>query len=127
MSTDQPMRPDAITVDSETAAPGVAVIRPRGDVDTATVARLRGEFAERVAAGDRHVVLDLSGVEFLGSAGLALLVEQREAAVGRNAVLCLAAVPRAVARPLKITGLQELFATYDDVDTAVTELSKDHG
>lgn len=123
MATDSPLPQEALTVSSEPVAPGVAAVRPRGDVDTATVARLRGELAEQVAGGARHVVLDLSGVDFLGSAGLALLVEQREAAAGREGTLCLASVPRAVERPLKITGLGELFPTYDDVDAAVADLS----
>lgn len=123
MSTDRPRQPEALSVDSGSVAPGVAVVRPRGDVDTGTVARLRGELAEQVAGGARHVVLDLSGVDFLGSSGLALLVEQREAATAREGALCLVAVPRAVARPLQITGLGGLFPTYDDVDAAVADLT----
>lgn len=117
MADDQP------AVSAGLLSPGVAVVRPTGDVDTATATPLRTAIHEQVEAGARHVVLDLSGVEFMGSAGLALLIAEREAAIAREGELRLAGVPRTAGRALSLTGLTELFDTYPDADAAAAGLS----
>lgn len=102
--------------------PAVTVVSPTGDVDTATAGPLRAAIGEQVAAGAVHVVLDLSGVDFMGSAGLALLIAEREAAIARDGQLRLAGVPRTAGRALSLTGLTELFDTYPDADAAAADL-----
>ncbi|MEJ2890832.1 STAS domain-containing protein [Actinomycetospora aeridis] len=118
---DQPA-PDTIGVSASLLSPQVAVVRPVGDVDTASAAPLRSAITEQVDAGAKHVVLDLSGVEFMGSAGLALLIAEREAAIAREGELRLAGVPRTAGRALSLTGLTELFDTYPDADAAAADL-----
>lgn len=121
MADDQPT-PDTIGVSASLVSPEVAVVRPVGDVDTATASPLRTAIRQQVQAGARHVVLDLSGVEFMGSAGLALLIAEREAAISREGELRLAGVPRTAGRALSLTGLTELFDTYPDADAAAADL-----
>lgn len=129
MASDQP-QPDTATVDDEETVevsarfltPTVTVVRPVGDVDTATAGPLRAAIGEQVAAGAVHVVLDLSAVDFMGSAGLALLIAEREAAIARDGQLRLAGVPRTAGRALSLTGLTELFDTYPDAETAAADL-----
>ncbi|MFC5142074.1 STAS domain-containing protein [Actinomycetospora rhizophila] len=121
MADDQPT-PDTIGVSASLVSPEVAVVRPVGDVDTATASPLRTAIRAQVEAGARHVVLDLSGVEFMGSAGLALLIAEREAAISREGELRLAGVPRTAGRALSLTGLTELFDTYPDADAAAADL-----
>lgn len=121
MADEQPT-PDTTDVSANLVSPGIAVVRPVGDVDTATASPLRAAIQEQVTAGARHVVLDLSGVEFMGSAGLALLIAEREAAIAREGELRLAGVPRTAGRALSLTGLTELFDTYPDADAAAADL-----
>lgn len=109
-------------VSARFVTPVVTVVSPTGEVDTATAGPLRAAIGEQVAAGAVHVVLDLSGVEFMGSAGLALLIAEREAAIARDGQLRLAGVPRTAGRALSLTGLAELFDTYPDVEAAAADL-----
>ncbi|GAA4892954.1 STAS domain-containing protein [Actinomycetospora straminea] len=113
---------DTTDVTTRFLTPAVAVVRPVGDIDTATAGPLRSTIQEQVAAGAQHVVLDLSGVDFMGSAGLALLIAEREAAIAREGELRLAGVPRTAGRALSLTGLTELFDTYPDPDAAAADL-----
>lgn len=113
---------DPITISSRLLSPTVAVVAPAGDVDTATAGPLREAIGEQVGAGAVHVVLDLSGVDFMGSAGLALLIAEREAAIAREGELRLAGVPRTAGRALSLTGLTELFDTYPDAGAAAAGL-----
>ena len=113
---------DQTTIDARLLTPRVAVVAPAGDVDTATAGPLRQAIGVQVGAGAVHVVLDLSGVEFMGSAGLALLIAEREAAIAREGELRLAGVPRTAGRALSLTGLTELFDTYPDAEAAAADL-----
>jgi anti-anti-sigma factor len=109
-------------VSARFVTPEIAVVSPVGDIDSATAGPLRAAIGDQVAAGARHVVLDLSGVDFMSSAGLALLIAEREAAIGREGELRLAGVPRTAGRALSLTGLTELFDTYPDADAAAAGL-----
>jgi anti-anti-sigma factor len=51
-----------------------AVIRPEADVVAASVADLRSRIRGLVGAGVRDLIVDLSGVHMVDSAGLGLLI-----------------------------------------------------
>jgi anti-anti-sigma factor len=51
-----------------------AVIRPEADVVAASVADLRARMRGLIGAGVRDLVVDLSGVRMVDSAGLGLLI-----------------------------------------------------
>jgi anti-anti-sigma factor len=55
---------------------GVVVLRPEGELDTATAPALRERLAQ---LGGKRVRLDLGGVTFVASAGLAVLMEAASA------------------------------------------------
>lgn len=94
-------------------AEGGRSLRVTGEIDLATSPLLRDSVMEQLAQAPRRLVLDLRGVDFLGSSGLAVLVEIRTEALRRDVGLQLVTNSRAVLRALTATGLIELF----DVDT----------
>jgi anti-sigma B factor antagonist len=79
------------------------IVAPCGELDIATVDRVRAEIAEIVAAGFGSVVLDLRGLSFIDSTGLRLIVEQ---AGRRDLTLQLIDGPPPVARLFDLTGLR---------------------
>ncbi len=65
------------------------------------------------------MIVDLSGVRFLGSAGLRVLVEALEAqGPGRALVLVLDRNP---ANPLWLSGVDSMFRCYKTLDGALGE------
>jgi len=62
----------------------VAVVEVRGDLVTLTAARFDGWVRERLG-GHHHVVVDLDGVAFLASAGIAVLVRLRQGTARQGA------------------------------------------
>jgi anti-sigma B factor antagonist len=110
---------------------GVPVVRVTGEIDMSTASalgeRLSGAFED--AAGDaspdapRPVVVDLSGVGFLGSVGLALLVEYRERGIDRGTPMNLVVSSRAVLRSLQATQLDALLAIHPTLDDALAVVS----
>ncbi|WP_367137394.1 anti-sigma factor antagonist [Saccharothrix sp. HUAS TT1] len=99
-------------------AEGVTVVSVSGEVDMLTAPQLRADVLGRLDASD-VVVLDMSGVSFLGSAGLAVLVEASQQAKRRDASFRVVAVERAVTRPLAATGLGEVFSVFESVELAL--------
>ena len=89
-----------------------------GEIDTLTAQILRGRLDEQLAETPL-LVLDLTDVTFLGSAGLAVLVAAKDDADRRNHTLRLVPGSRIVTRALEATGLLGLFDVADGVPQAL--------
>ena len=109
---------DQIMLSTRRPAPSQIVIEVGGEVDMLTAPRLRAEVLDRITEGGT-LVLDLGGVGFLGSAGLAVLVEAAQRSQRERAAFRIVAVERAVLRPLVATGLGEVFSVHPSVAEAL--------
>lgn len=98
---------------------GRLVVEVDGELDMLTAPQLRREVAERLP-DSRVVVLALDTVTFLGTSGLAALIELRENAQRSGTRLLLACTERRVLRPLDIAGLHHLFDIHDSVEGALS-------
>jgi anti-sigma B factor antagonist len=94
------------------------VVHVLGEIDTLTAPVLRGELDEHLPTVPL-VVLDLSQVTFLGSAGLAVLVAAKDDAERRGHLLRLVCGSRIVTRALEATGLLALFDVAEGVPEAL--------
>ncbi len=99
--------------------PGLAVLSVRGEIDALTTPRLESELDELLADPAERLVLDLGGVTFLASSGLAVLIRAAQLAAEHGRRLRLVVGTRAVRRPLQITGSDQLFDLFDDLDSAI--------
>jgi anti-sigma B factor antagonist len=107
--------------------PGTVLLEVDGEIDTATAARLQAGLDEAVDtahAEDSGVVVDLTGVTFLASSGLAVLIGGARRVTTLGGRLRLVAASRSVTRPLQVTGAGALFDTYDDVASALAAEAK---
>ena len=108
--------PTDFSVDRRRLA-GATVISAEGEVDDATVVRLR-RGVYRVAPGSGPLVLDLGGVTFFGSAGVSCLVDLRHRTRSGRIDLRLVCSP-VVARMLELTGLREQVVVFESVAAAL--------
>ncbi len=79
-----------------------------GELDDATCGILDRALQQQVGAGSRHVVLDLTDLDFIGAAGLHVLVETDRRLRCRSARLTLRGPGAFVRRLLALTGLSPL-------------------
>lgn len=111
---------DQIALSTSTPAPGQVVIEVGGEVDMLTSPQLRAAVLEQLGtSGVELVVLGLDAVTFLGTSGLAVLIEVREAAHTAGVELRLVCTARRVLRPLTIAGLVPLFDVHETLDRAL--------
>lgn len=99
-------------------AQDVTVVSVSGEIDMQSAPALR-TYVTTNLAGDGKFVLDLSGVSFLGSAGLAVLVEAAQESRTRAVAFSVVAADRAVSRPIAATGLGEVFDVHKSLDEAL--------
>lgn len=89
-----------------------------GEVDTLTAPALDGALAGIYETAETNrVVLDLSDVPFLSSAGLSILVDHHSRCERNGITLCVVATQRATLRAIQITALDRiipLFGTTTD-------------
>jgi anti-sigma B factor antagonist len=112
--------PDPITT-SVTDLDGIAAVNVGGEIDLATASILEAAIAEALAKGPAALIIDLSEVTFLASAGLQILVATNQK-VNKSARFAVVANGPATSRPIQLTGLDEiipLYPTFDDALKAV--------
>jgi anti-sigma B factor antagonist len=97
------------------------VLQVAGEVDLATRDELRERLLALVAEGVRHLVVDLSGLEFIDSSGLGVLIRVRNVVQEQGGSLTLVANQERILKPFRVTGLADnYFTIVDSVETAVS-------
>jgi anti-sigma B factor antagonist len=97
---------------------GQLVVRLRGELDVAAAAKVAAALVQVVVLA-RQVVVDLEGLEFMDSSGLAALVRARKHARQAGGDLLLAAPQQQILRVLDLTRLTEVFSVHPCVEEAV--------
>src|SRR5580704_13049192 len=96
---------------------GHVIVVLRGELDVADAAGVAGALAV-VAARAPKIIVDLAGLEFIDSSGVAALARGRKLARHAGGDLLLAAPQRGVLRVLTLTRLIDVFPVHASVDEA---------
>jgi anti-sigma B factor antagonist len=102
----------------------VAVVAASGDLDMLTAPQLRDAVEAALGKSPTALVVDLSHVEFLGSAGMQVLMETHNQTQGADTKFAVVADGPATSRPLKITGIADLIDLYESLDVALHNLGE---
>ncbi|WP_106399401.1 STAS domain-containing protein [Actinocorallia populi] len=97
----------------------VTVVRPSGEVDVFTAPALREFLLELLEGGMRRLVVDLSGVSFLDSTGLAVLVGIWQRLRYHEGSFALAGANPHITQVLHTTRLDQPLRLHGTVDEAV--------
>ena len=103
---------------------GIAVIRPLGEVDVYTAPTLKEHLLGAFDSGRTRMVIDLTGVGFLDSSGLGVLVGALKRANEANGALRIVCSSEPILKIFRLTGLDAVFAIDPDVDAATAAISE---
>jgi anti-sigma B factor antagonist len=98
---------------------GHVIVVLRGELDVADAAAVAAAFAV-VAAREPEIIVDLAGLEFIDSSGVAALARGRKLARRAGGDLLLAAPQHQVLRVLALTRLIDVFSVHVSVDEAAS-------
>ncbi|BBY27982.1 STAS domain-containing protein [Mycolicibacterium sediminis] len=114
---------DLLTTRVRRLAGDITVLSVDGEIDLATAGILDAAVADATATASHAVVVDLTGVDFMGSAGLRILAQTHERLVPTTFVVVTDRA--ATRRPIEVTGLTELFSTFATLDAALAAVRRD--
>jgi anti-anti-sigma factor len=101
---------------------GVLVVAAVGAVDMLTAPQLQEAINAALDRQPTGVVVDLTAVDFLGSAGMQVLMTTRRQLEGTVKFAVVADGP-ATSRPLKITGIADYVDLFSTLDVALRNLA----
>ena len=96
------------------------LVKVKGRVDSFTAPKLAETLGALTKEGRYNIALDLSGVEYVSSAGLRVMIDVQKTCkhLGRGE-LVLVAVPKRIYDTLELAGFVPLFKFFDDEIKAV--------
>jgi anti-sigma B factor antagonist len=97
---------------------GVTTVCPVGRVDLLSAPALSKHLSQAVASGQSRLIVDLGGVSFIDSSGLAALVSGLKSARVAGGDLRIAQAGDQVRMVLQLTKLDRVFGLYDTVEAA---------
>ncbi len=104
----------------------VSVISLSGRLTVGETELLRDGFKDRLGAGDRWFVFQMSEVPYLDSAGVAEIVACAKRACESGGLIKLVAAPDSKTRQiLRLTGLDRVFEMFEIEREAVASFSSD--
>jgi anti-anti-sigma factor len=95
-------------------------VRVDGELDLYTAPEVHQALAA-IPAAVRHVLVDLTGLSFMDSAGMATLLGGARRLAKHSGTMTLVVGDRSVLRALEITGVEKYFEIRDDYDAAARE------
>src|SRR6478609_7945647 len=100
---------------------GVSVVGVTGVVDMLTAPDLEKAISEAAKSSPSAVVVDMTAVEFLASAGMGVLIAAQDELAPAVRFAVVAEGP-ATSRPLKLVGVTDVVDLYPTLDEALTAL-----
>ena len=101
----------------------VAVVTPTVKrLDASVAPAFKQSVVQAIEAGDRRLLLDLQGLEFLDSSGLGALVSILKS-LGSQGAMAVCGAQGAVLSLFKLTRMDKVFAIYPDRQEALARLA----
>ena len=103
----------------------ISVAHLSGELDHHSCKYIKGKLEIEIKKpGVKGLILDMSGVTFMDSSGMGLVVARQRLARQRGISVALAAPGGEVAKVISLTGLDRYIGVYETIDDAAEALRK---
>lgn len=107
---------------SEHQVDGVVVIAASGAVDMLSAPELQNVMSAAAESHPAGLILDMTEVDFLGTAGMEVLMTTRKQ-LGENTRFAVVADGPATSRPMTIMGLADYIELFSSLDVALGDFT----
>ncbi|MCG3196231.1 MAG: STAS domain-containing protein [Candidatus Omnitrophica bacterium] len=102
---------------------GATIVEVMGELDVATATELTDYLSGLLKKFPRKVVLDLTGVGYMASSGLAMLVASLKKSREMRVPFGICGISPVVRHSIEVAALDEVLPIYKDVSDALRKLS----
>jgi anti-anti-sigma factor len=107
----------AFTVRSETSDNGIATIFVAGELDAGSAPAFRSEIDAVAQNNPKRLVLEMSGLTYMASAGLRVLIFARQKMAADTEIYCVGVAPN-ILETLEMTGMVHSVHIVDSLEAA---------
>lgn len=100
----------------------VIVVEIDGEIDGSTAPAAQAEIVPLAQDGAK-IVIDMSGVGYMSSAGLRMLLVVYRTVSGQGTTVALSGLSQDLEDTMSLTGFLDFFDHFDNVDNAVASLA----
>ena len=108
---------------AEQTVRNITVVPVAGRLDTHTAPRLGEQLDELLHAGRALLLIEASGLQYIGSAGLRALLVAGKRAAEQGGRLALCGMTSPIHRMVEVAGLDAVLQTYPSREDALAKLS----
>ncbi|MBC6401162.1 MAG: STAS domain-containing protein [Ekhidna sp.] len=98
---------------------GIHLISVKGEIDAGSSILLDNAFKEAIENKEKRIATDLSGLEYISSAGLGVFISHLEEFSTNNAKLVLFGINESVKQVFEILGLEKLLLIVETEKDAI--------
>ncbi len=102
---------------------GTAMVKVSGEIDGSTAGQAQAALLPLLEE-HRSIVLDMSGVGYMSSAGLRMLLLVYRQVAAQDGKVAIAGLAEPIKDVMSITGFLKFFHLCNDADTALEEIEK---
>ena len=96
----------------------ILIIKPDGDLNSETADEFVESIGKLVDAGLHSIIIDCSGLDYISSSGLGMLVRLHKRMDEKIGDVKIASVKSLIVNVLRMTRLNKVFSIYPDVESA---------
>jgi anti-sigma B factor antagonist/stage II sporulation protein AA (anti-sigma F factor antagonist) len=124
--TEHPMKERSRSMDSsETKVGGAVLLKPAGRLDLSNADAFKDALSAALSSAQGALIVDLSGVEYISSAGLRSLMIVFKASKGESKGFAVAALQPLVLEIFTISRFNTVFPLFNTLREAVEKLTPD--
>jgi anti-anti-sigma factor len=102
---------------------GIQIVSVKGRIDAITAPEFENNLSELISKGARTFLIDLSGLEYISSAGLRSILTGAKKLKEEKGELCFTGLQGPVEEVFKISGFHSIFKIFESEIVALNSLS----
>lgn len=103
---------------------GNKVLDVMGEIDVYTAPQFKEAVNEIVDGGQKHLLINMAGVTYMDSSGFGTLLSATKRLKPKGGTVNLVKCNGAIDRILRITRLNQIFSTFDNLDEAMQAIKQ---
>ncbi len=100
---------------------GITIVSVTGRMDAVTTPEIDGKLSGLIDSGEKKLVVDLQGLDYISSAGLRSFLATAKRLKTLEGDMVFANLKGHVTEVFKISGFYSLFKVYDSLDAALVQ------